>query len=91
VNALRTERPDPLTQQLLGYWIQHPEAQSTVEAIVEWWLLEQQIQRAAEEVRPVLAELVAKGFVVEKRQGDGRIRYRLNRKKEAEIRAWNKL
>jgi hypothetical protein len=90
VNASSFERPDPMTQQLLDYWIQHPEAQSTVEAIVEWWLLEQRIQKAAEEVRPLLAELVAKEFVLERRQADGRICYRLNRDKEAEVRAWLK-
>jgi hypothetical protein len=73
---------------LLGYWIHHPEAQGTVEAIVEWWLLEQRIQQAAADVRSVLTDLVAKDLVVERQQADGRICYRLNREKEAEIRAW---
>jgi hypothetical protein len=77
-----------LTQELLDYWVHHPETQGTLEAIVEWWLLEQRIQRAVEEVRSVLGELVRKDFVVERRQADGRICYRLNREREAEIRAW---
>jgi len=75
-------------QELLRHWIQHPEALGTLEAIVEWWLLEQRIQWATAEVRPVLAALVGKGFVVERQHGDGRICYRLNPEKEGEIRAW---
>jgi hypothetical protein len=80
--------PSPLTLQLLDYWIRHPEAQGTVEAIVEWWLLEQRIQQAAEEVQSVLDELVAQDFVVERRQTDGRVCYRLNCEKVDEVRAW---
>lgn len=88
VNPSPSQPPGPLTRELLDYWIQHPEAQATVEAIVEWWLLEQRIQKAADEVRLVLAELVAEEFVVERQQADGRICYRLNKEKETEMRAW---
>ena len=88
VNEVKFEAPGPLTQQLLDYWIEHPEAQGTVEAIVEWWLLEQRIRQAADEVGAVLVELVAKDFVLERQQADGRVCYGLNREKKAEIRAW---
>ena len=89
VNDLRAlDRRSSLTEDLLDYWIRYPEAQGTVEAIVEWWLLEQRIQQATADVRFVLTELVAKAFVVERQQADGRICYRLNRQREAEIRAW---
>ena len=88
VNDLPSRSLGPLTHELLDYWIQNPEAQGTVESIVEWWLLEQRIQQAAAEVRQVLTELVGKDFVVERRQADGRICYQLNRAREAEIRAW---
>lgn len=62
VNDLPSRSLGPLTQELLDYWIQNPEAQGTVEAIVEWWLLEQRIQQAAAEVRQVLRELVKKAL-----------------------------
>ncbi|MBI4660153.1 MAG: hypothetical protein HY735_15040 [Verrucomicrobia bacterium] len=88
MNGSTFELPGTLTEQLLKYWIQHPEAQGTVESIVEWWLLEQRIRQAADEVRSVLEGLVAKDFVVERRQADGRVCYRMNRNKEAVIRAW---
>ena len=50
-------------RELLNYWLQHPDAQGTVEAIVEWWLLEHRIQQAIGEVRGTLAELVARDLV----------------------------
>jgi Fe2+ or Zn2+ uptake regulation protein len=86
VNDSHTKPPDRLTEDLLDYWVRHPQAEATIEAIVEWWLLEQRIQQAAFEVESVLGTLVEQGFVVEHRQADGRIRYRLNREREAEIR-----
>ena len=75
-------------EKLLRYWIQRPEALGTLEAIVEWWLLEQRICWATAEIRRVLSALVARGFVVERQQSDGRICYRLNPEKKEEIRAW---
>ena len=83
-----SEPAGSLTRELLGYWMLHPQALGTLEAIVEWWLLEYRIQRAAVEVRSVLADLTAKKFIVERRQADGRSRYELNQGKENEIRHW---
>ncbi len=88
VNGSVTESPRRLKQRLLDYWVQHPELQGTIESIVEWWLLEQRIQQTTDEVRWVLAGLIAKDFVVEEQQADARIHYRLNRGKEVEIREW---
>ena len=88
VNHLPPQPPGPLTRELLGYWIQHPEALDTVEAIVEWWLLEHRIQQATVELQSALSGLVANGFVVRQQEADGRIYYQLNREKEAEIIAW---
>jgi hypothetical protein len=88
-NRIKLSEPaQPLTRELLDYWIQHPEALGTLEAIVEWWLLEHRIQRAVTDVRSILTELVEKGFVVERRQSDGRNRYELNADKENEIENW---
>jgi hypothetical protein len=74
-------------RKLLDYWIQHPDSQGTLESIVEWWLLEQQIQHAATEVRAALADLIAEGLVMKREQSDGRVVYRLNREKLTDIRA----
>lgn len=88
MNSPTAQSLDPVTQRLLDYWSQHPAQESTVEAIVEWWLLEQRIQETVEEVRFALSELVKQGFVWEHAQADGRIRYSLNREKEDQVRAW---
>ena len=59
----------------------------TVEAMAEWWLLEHRIQQSAVELRSVLSELVANGFVL-RQEADGRTYYQLNREKEAAVIAW---
>jgi predicted transcriptional regulator len=56
-----------------------------LEGIVEWWLLEQEIKRRTAAVQEALAELLARGLVQERKGRDGRMHYRLNRRKLAEI------
>jgi len=80
--------PPLLIHELLDYWLQHPDAAGTEQAIAEWWLLEHSIRRSISLVRPVLAELVEKGYVAERRRPDGRVCYRLNKSMEAEAREW---
>ena len=86
VNDLASEPLEPLTKELLVYWLQHSAKFGTLESIVEWWLLEHRIQQAAVEVRAVLEKLVTRGFVVQWQEADGRKYYQLNPGKEAEAR-----
>lgn len=67
--------------------MEHPEAQDSLEGIVEWWLLDQQIRRSVAEVEAALTQFVSEGLIVTRQGLDGRIRYRLNPEKEIEIRA----
>ena len=76
-----------MTYEILAYLVDHPEAQDTVEGIVEWWLLEQQIKRQAANIKKTLTELVARGFILELKGEDSRTYYRINRQKLQEIRA----
>jgi hypothetical protein len=76
----------PLTDDVLAYLLQHPQAQDTVEGIAEWWLLEQRIRCAMTDVEFILRELVRKEFLVARQCRDGRTYYGLNRDKEREIR-----
>jgi hypothetical protein len=76
-----------ITYDILGYLAEHPEAQDTVEGIIEWWLLEQQITRQTNKVREVLAELVSKGLILERKGEDLRTHYLINRRKSEEIQA----
>lgn len=75
-----------IAYKILAYLAEHPEAQDTLEGIVEWWLLEQQIKHQTAKVKKVLTELVAEGLILE-RKGDLRTYYRINRRKYKKIRA----
>jgi DNA-binding PadR family transcriptional regulator len=76
----------PITDQILAYLIEHPEAQDSLEGITEWWLLEQQIRYGLTAVDGALNNLVADDLLVTRQCADGRIYYGLNRAKEREIR-----
>jgi hypothetical protein len=75
-----------MADEILGYLVQHPEAQDTMEGIVEWWLLEQRISCAVADVETALSTLVDKDFLAVGQRRDGRAYYQLNRAKEREIR-----
>lgn len=76
-----------VAQELLDYLARHPDAQDTLEGIVEWWLLEEKIRRRAFEVREALAELVECGLIRERKGKDARTHYRINRRGYEEMSA----
>ena len=76
----------PIFYEILAYFADHPQAQDTVEGIVEWWLLEQRIKRATTQVKAALTQLVAEGLVIPREGTAGRVSYRLNRQKLRNIR-----
>lgn len=84
--SLRIVEPAEIAHEILAYLVEHPRAQDTLEGIVEWWLLEQEILRRTAQVQAALAELVARGLVLERQGKDGRTRYRINRRRSARIR-----
>ena len=71
--------------QILAYLVEHPEAQDTLDGIVEWWLLERTIKFKATQIRKSITELVDQGLVIEQRGRDSQTRYRINEKKVEEI------
>lgn len=87
--SMGSKTTDPTTKlvehDVLSYLLEHPKADDTVEGIVEWWLLKQEVQRRMAMVKEVLKELVHKGFVVETPRKDGRLHYRLNPGKRKEV------
>lgn len=79
-----------ITREVLAYLVTHPQAQDTVEGITRWWLLEEEITRRTADVRSALAELVSRGFVMERHGKDGAVHYRINQVRREEIRAFLK-
>ncbi|HEX3559739.1 MAG TPA: hypothetical protein VHU19_11080 [Pyrinomonadaceae bacterium] len=75
----------PIADEILGYLAVHPDAQDTLEGIVEWWLLEQKINVQTNRVRETLEGLVAEGLIVERLDTESRSLYRLNRRRRATI------
>lgn len=80
----RTEDYPQAAYEILAYLLEHPEAEDTLDGIVHWWLLEQKIRLWSAEAKSALGELVAQGFVLERRGGDGRIHYSVNPQKARE-------
>jgi hypothetical protein len=74
-----------IRNEILAYLAENPEAQDTVEGIVEWWLLERQIKFQTARVKEALAELVAKELILGKKGPDSQIHYRINQNKYKEI------
>ena len=83
--ACTTEKSE-IARDVLGYMIDNPEAQDTLEGIVEWWLLQKKIESRSLKVREALAELVAKGLILERQGSDSRLRYLINDSRQGEIR-----
>jgi hypothetical protein len=82
-----TTEESAIAQDLLGYLINNPDAQDTLEGIVEWWLLQMKLETRTVKVKEALAGLVAKGLIMECTGSDSRLRYRINDLKQGEIRA----
>jgi len=74
-----------IARELLAYLTDHPDAQDTLEGILQWWLLERKIKYEIEIVKETLTELRDKGLLLEHESKDSQIHYRLNRDKLSEI------
>jgi len=81
----RQSEKDEIACEILSYLSEHLGAQDTLEGIVHWWLMERRIESGFAIVKKTLDELVAKGFILEKKIGDYKNQYRINLKKCEEI------
>lgn len=80
-----TTEKSEIARDVLGYLVDNPEAQDTLEGIVEWWLLERKIESVTTKVREALTELAASGLILERKGPDSRVRYLINGHKHDEI------
>ena len=79
-----------VVETVLGYLVDKPDAEDTIDGIVEWWLMRQRIKYETGRVRAAMAELVSRGFVLERESAGSQMRYRINRQKLRAIRAFLK-
>ena len=83
-SAVRKSR---IAHAILVYLAEYTEGEDTLEDIVEWWLLEQQIKYQKDQVKKALVELITQELVVEQKGKDARSHYRMNQHRIEEIRA----
>ncbi len=74
-----------IAYEILAYLAEHPDAQDTLDGIVEWWLLKQEIKHRTAEVKASLADLTAEGFVIAEQGVDERTHYRLDQRLAEEV------
>ena len=68
-----------IAQAIADYVVKNPEAQDTLDGIVEWWLPEKNKPRTAL-IKEALDELVADGLITAHKAKDAQILYRATRR-----------
>ena len=76
-----------MAYDILAYLSEHPDAQDTLQGIVEWWLLEQEIKSRITQVEQALSQLVEKGLVLENKRRDSQTRYKINPRKLKQVKS----
>jgi len=71
--------------QILTYLERNPEVADSIEGIVRWRLIQDQIQRTVQETQLALEWLVEREFVSEEKRVSSGVLYRLNHNKKEEI------
>jgi hypothetical protein len=69
--------PSPAAE-ILEYLARHPDAQDTIDGILNWWLLDTCIRKWAGKITETVDFLVREGFLEEKSSDDGHILYRVS-------------
>jgi hypothetical protein len=74
-----------IVHDILAYLADNPAAEDTIEGIAEWWLLEQHAKQQVAQVQGAIAQLVGEGLLLERKDKESRVHYRVNRKKRKEV------
>ncbi|HAR45557.1 MAG: hypothetical protein A2X56_08650 [Nitrospirae bacterium GWC2_57_13] len=74
-----------IAREILNYLADHPDAEDTLDGIVQWWLLERKIYQHTAAVQEALEGLVAEGVILEQRQVEASAVYRVRRKENGAI------
>ncbi len=68
-----------VARDILAYLVDNPDAQDTLEGIIQWWLLEQKIKYQTKMVKEALEELVKNGLILERKAENSKTSYRINK------------
>ena len=82
--AMKRERSS-IAQGILEYLLENPNAEDTLEGVVQWWLLDRTIKQQTLAVKKALASLVEDGLVLAVTGRDSRIHYRINKRRRQHI------
>jgi Fe2+ or Zn2+ uptake regulation protein len=88
----RPTRPttSQISHLILEYLLRNPDAQDTVDGILHWWLLEQEVRHSVALIREALELLVSKDLVLKRQGQDMQTCFQINRNKKDEIMAFLK-
>lgn len=81
----RKDETQETAHKILAYLMDNPNAQDTLEGILDWWLLQQDLKRNIALVRKALDELIHKKFLLERKGNDKQKYYQVNHEKLNEI------
>ncbi|MCI0693343.1 hypothetical protein L0337_15225 [candidate division KSB1 bacterium] len=84
-NNSTKEGSTELARRILQHLQANPQARDTLEGIVEWWLLQERIEEAVEQVLKAITWLVTKGYLLEKKVPGSRTLYEINPSQRDEI------
>ncbi|MCG8604537.1 hypothetical protein MJD09_05985 [bacterium] len=73
-----------VAKRVLRFLQSNPGAKETLDGIAEWWLMQERITEAVNQVSEAVAWLVAKGYLERKNSGTRAI-YKINPSKRSEI------
>lgn len=69
-----------VAERIRRYLRAHPEAKDTLEGIAEWWLAQDRITHAVEQVSEAVALLVEKGYLMERQVTGAKTIYEVDTK-----------
>ncbi len=74
-----------IAHKILQYLVKHPDAQDTLDGIVQWWISEQKIRTQIGSVKKAIEELVAEDLIFERQRIGSKTHYRINPGKKKKI------
>jgi predicted RNA-binding protein YlqC (UPF0109 family) len=80
-----SDKKEQLTNEILQYLVDHPNAQDTLNGVVNWWLLGRTIKPRTALVEEVLHKLVDDRLVIAQHKSDSQTTYKLNLRKRKQI------